>query len=96
MAESDPPGPVYMTLPREILAQTWEPSQIASFPVDAYGPLRLGGVNDAPLTEIADRLLPAIRRGDVHGHELAPRLEHARAGRTRRRGLRGPNGRSAW
>jgi acetolactate synthase-1/2/3 large subunit len=59
MAESDPPGPVYMTLPREILAETWEPSQIASFPVDAYGPMRLGGVNDAPLNEIADRLLAA-------------------------------------
>lgn len=59
MAESDPPGPVFMTLPREILAETWEPEQIASFPVDAYGPLRMTGVDDAPLTEIADGLLAA-------------------------------------
>lgn len=59
MAESDPPGPVYMTLPREILAQTWEPEQIGSFPRESWGPVRFAGVDDAPLNEIADRLLAA-------------------------------------
>ena len=59
MAESDPPGPVYMTLPREILAETWEPEQIASFSNEQYGPLKYTGVDDAQLMDVADRLLAA-------------------------------------
>ena len=39
MAESDPPGPVFMTLPREILAQTWQPEQVASFLAEQWGPM---------------------------------------------------------
>ncbi|MEC9342050.1 MAG: thiamine pyrophosphate-requiring protein [Pseudomonadota bacterium] len=60
MAESDPPAPVFMTLPREILAQTWEPEQVASFPAEQWGPMRYSGVDDETLMDVADRLLAAI------------------------------------
>ncbi|HAC33761.1 MAG TPA: thiamine pyrophosphate-requiring protein [Gammaproteobacteria bacterium] len=59
MAESDPPGPVFMTLPREILAETWEPEQVASFSNEQYGPMKFCGVDDAVLEGVADRLLAA-------------------------------------
>ncbi|HMH71068.1 MAG TPA: thiamine pyrophosphate-binding protein, partial [Bradyrhizobium sp.] len=39
-AQSDPPGPVYMMLPRETLAEQWD---VAEMP--AYPPARYGGVH---------------------------------------------------
>lgn len=59
MTMSDPQGPVYMTLPREILAETLAPEHVASFPEDRYGPVRLGGGDEAAVAEVARRLLAA-------------------------------------
>lgn len=57
--ESDPKGPVFMTLPREVLAQTWEPEQMVAYPADRYGPVAAAGVDDGLINELADRLLAA-------------------------------------
>lgn len=59
--QSDPPGPVYLTLPREVLAEEWEESQVASFDADRYGAVPAGGVAPAQATEIARRLMAAER-----------------------------------
>lgn len=57
--QSDPPGPVYMTLPREVLAETVEASRIRSYDADAYGPVAAGGVAPAIVEKIAEALLAA-------------------------------------
>ena len=59
MAESDPQGPVFMTLPREVLAEQWAPEQIRSFPAEQWGPARARGVEPAVVEAIADKLLAA-------------------------------------
>jgi acetolactate synthase I/II/III large subunit len=57
--ESDPPGPVYMTLPREVLADTVQTSRIHAYSEDGYGPVRAGGVTPEIAAEIAEALLLA-------------------------------------
>jgi acetolactate synthase-1/2/3 large subunit len=56
---SDPPGPVYLTLPRETLAETWEPERVASFAGTRYGPVAAGGIAPEQAAQIADRLMAA-------------------------------------
>lgn len=58
---SDPPGPVYMTLPREVLAESPAVPADQQFDAVRYGPARLGGVDDARAALIADRLIAAER-----------------------------------
>lgn len=58
---SDPPGPVYMTLPREVLAESPAVPSDQKFDGVRYGPARLGGVDEARAALIADRLLGADR-----------------------------------
>jgi acetolactate synthase-1/2/3 large subunit len=58
---SDPPGPVYMTLRREMLTQPWDTTQVAAFAESAYGAHQLGGVDPARIERIVDRLLEAER-----------------------------------
>lgn len=57
--ESDPKGPVFMTLPREVLAETWEPEKIVPFDAERYGPVAAAGVDEAIIDELATRLLAA-------------------------------------
>jgi acetolactate synthase-1/2/3 large subunit len=57
--QSDPPGPIYLTLPREILAESWEASKVQSFPSERYGAVQLGGIDQARAQLIAQRLLEA-------------------------------------
>jgi acetolactate synthase-1/2/3 large subunit len=59
MMQSDPAGPVFMTLPRETLAESWDEQAIRGFPADRYGAVTYGGVDDALAQQIADRLLSA-------------------------------------
>jgi acetolactate synthase-1/2/3 large subunit len=59
MMQSDPPGPVYMTLPRETLAESWDATAIRSYPQARYGEVSAGGVDAAMANRIADRLLAA-------------------------------------
>ncbi|MDB5729010.1 MAG: acetolactate synthase, partial [Noviherbaspirillum sp.] len=59
MMQSDPPGPVYMTLPRETLAESWDATRIKDYPEARYGAVAGGGVDPATARRIADRLLAA-------------------------------------
>lgn len=56
---SDPAGPVYMTLPREVLAASWEEDAVASFPESRFGPVRLGGIDPDTADMLAARIMAA-------------------------------------
>lgn len=57
--QSDPPGPVYMTLPRETLAQRWSEAESRPFPVDDYGAVQAGGIDPRDAEHIARELVAA-------------------------------------
>ena len=59
MMQSDPKGPVYLTLPRETLAEEWDEAAIKSFPKERYGAVGLGGTDPARVRAIAEALLAA-------------------------------------
>jgi thiamine pyrophosphate-dependent acetolactate synthase large subunit-like protein len=58
-AHSDPPGPVYMMLPRETLAEEWDEAAMPSYPPERYGSVRVGGVEPARANAIAQALMAA-------------------------------------
>ena len=57
MMQSDPPGPVYLTLPREALAERWEDGRVRSFADDRHGAVAAGGITPEAAAQIADLLL---------------------------------------
>ena len=59
LMQSDPAGPVYMSLPRETLAERWDESAIRAFPPARYGPVSAGGMAPECARRIASRLLAA-------------------------------------
>ncbi len=59
MMQSDPPGPVFMTLPREVLADRAAVPADQHFDAERYGPVRLGGIDEARAALIAERLIHA-------------------------------------
>lgn len=59
--QSDPPGPVYLTLPREALTQEWAEEQVQAFGQDRYGPVAAGGIDAARAEQIAEALMGAER-----------------------------------
>ncbi|MDX3906930.1 MAG: thiamine pyrophosphate-requiring protein [Pigmentiphaga sp.] len=59
--QSDPPGPVYLTLPREALAQPWDEGAVRAFGEDKYGPVAAGGTAAARAGQIAEALMRAER-----------------------------------
>lgn len=59
VAHSDPPGPVYLMLPRETLAEEWDSSAVRSFPAERYGAVKAGGADPALVAQLADRLVAA-------------------------------------
>ncbi len=59
MMHSDPMGPVYLMLPREVLAQSWDERAVASFPEARFGPARARGTDPQTVGQIAKRLLAA-------------------------------------
>ncbi len=59
LMQSDPKGPVYMMLPRETLAESWDASAVRSFPEQRFGPVAAGGAAPAALAALAARLLAA-------------------------------------
>ncbi|MGQ0522591.1 MAG: thiamine pyrophosphate-binding protein, partial [Betaproteobacteria bacterium] len=59
MMHSDPQGPVYLTLPREVLAQNWDETAVRPFPEASYGAVRARGTDVQTVGEIAARLLEA-------------------------------------
>jgi len=58
-AHSDPPGPVYMMLPRETLAEEWDEAAMPSYPPSRYGSVHAGGVEPARVEAIAKELMAA-------------------------------------
>lgn len=57
--QSDPPGPVYLTLPREVLAETWNADQAKAFSAERYGPVLAGGVAPSVARRLAEQLMAA-------------------------------------
>jgi acetolactate synthase-1/2/3 large subunit len=58
-AESDPPGPVYMMLPRETLAEEWDEAAMPAYPPTRYGSVQAGGIEPARAEAIARALMEA-------------------------------------
>jgi acetolactate synthase-1/2/3 large subunit len=58
-AHSDPPGPVYMMLPRETLAEEWDEAAMPAYPPARYGSVRAGGIEPARAEAIAKELMAA-------------------------------------
>src|SRR5438034_6687911 len=58
-AHSDPPGPVYMMLPRETLAEEWDDADMPAYPPARYGSVHAGGVEPARAEAIAQALMAA-------------------------------------
>ncbi|MFZ2649537.1 MAG: thiamine pyrophosphate-requiring protein [Burkholderiaceae bacterium] len=56
--QSDPPGPVYLSLPREVLAQTLD-QPVHSFGAEHYGAVLAGGVDEARAAAIAGEIMTA-------------------------------------
>ncbi len=56
---SDPKGPVYLTLPRETLAEEWDESAMRKFPPQRFGPVALGGTDLPRARAIAESLMAA-------------------------------------
>ncbi len=57
VAHSDPMGPVYLMLPRETLAQTWDEGALRPFPGERYGPVSAGAADADAVARVAERLL---------------------------------------
>ena len=58
-AHSDPPGPVYMMLPRETLAEEWDEAAMPAYPPSRYGSVRAGGIEPPRAEAIARELMAA-------------------------------------
>jgi acetolactate synthase I/II/III large subunit len=58
-AQSDPPGPVYMMLPRETLAEEWDEADMPVYPPARYGSVQAGGIEPARVDAIAHALMTA-------------------------------------
>jgi acetolactate synthase-1/2/3 large subunit len=57
--QSEPAGPVYLMLPREILTEFWEEHSVQSFSAERYGPPRPSGADPELIEQLASRLLAA-------------------------------------
>jgi acetolactate synthase-1/2/3 large subunit len=58
-AHSDPPGPVYMMLPRETLAEEWDETAMPPYPPSRYGGVQAGGIDSVRAERIAQALMSA-------------------------------------
>jgi acetolactate synthase I/II/III large subunit len=57
--QSDPPGPVYLSLPRETLAEMIPENKVKAFSAERFGAVTLGGIDPARLAAIGQRLMAA-------------------------------------
>ncbi len=57
--QSEPTGPVYLMLPREVLTQEWSEDAIRSFPSEVYGAYNAVGTDPALIDKLADRIIAA-------------------------------------
>jgi acetolactate synthase I/II/III large subunit len=58
-AQSDPPGPVYMMLPRETLAEQWDDVDMPAYLPARYGAVHTGGIDSARVDAITQALMTA-------------------------------------
>jgi acetolactate synthase-1/2/3 large subunit len=56
---TEPAGPVYMTLPRETLAESWPREQVKSYPAARYGDVSMGTLPFEATLQIARELMAA-------------------------------------
>jgi acetolactate synthase-1/2/3 large subunit len=59
MMQSDPQGPVYLTLPREVLAESVAAEQVRTFSSERYGAVQAGGIDPTRAQAIASQLMQA-------------------------------------
>ena len=59
LMQSDPKGPVYLMLPRETLAESWDAAAVRSYPEHRFGPVAAGAADAGSVAALADRLLAA-------------------------------------
>jgi acetolactate synthase-1/2/3 large subunit len=57
--QSEPTGPVYLMLPREILTQPWDEQAVRSFPSEHFGPQQSSGADPELIDLLAARLVAA-------------------------------------
>ncbi|MES1979180.1 MAG: thiamine pyrophosphate-requiring protein [Pseudomonadota bacterium] len=57
--QSDPQGPVYLTLPREVLAETIDGDKVRAYSGERYGPVMSGGIDDERAQAIAAQIMSA-------------------------------------
>jgi acetolactate synthase-1/2/3 large subunit len=59
LMHTDPKGPAYLMLPREMLAETWAENAVRSFPAERFGAAHAGGADPKTIGQLAHRLLAA-------------------------------------
>ena len=57
--QSEPAGPVYLMLPREVLTQPWDEQSVRSFPANRYGAHKPSGADPEVIDQLVGRLLAA-------------------------------------
>lgn len=57
--QSEPKGPVYLMLPREVLTQAWNEHDVSSFSEEQFGALPASGVDPDLIDQLTARLLTA-------------------------------------
>lgn len=61
LMQAEPRAPVYMTLPREVLAEEIEDAKVHAYPADRYAGLPARGTDLATATRLAEALMAAER-----------------------------------
>jgi acetolactate synthase I/II/III large subunit len=61
MMQSDPQGPVYLTLPREVLAESVASEKVRAFDSQRYGAVMAGGIDEPRAQAIANQLMTATQ-----------------------------------
>lgn len=76
--QSDPPGPVYLMLPREMLAAPCPPRELADFPPTRHSPVKAGGGSPELVQRVAEKLVacedPLLVTAYAGRHPDAPAL----------------------
>ncbi len=57
--QSEPRGPVYLMMPREMLTQNWAVDDVRRYPADRFGALAGGGADPRLVAALAERLIRA-------------------------------------
>src|SRR5882672_2477551 len=57
--QTEPKGPVYLMLPREILTEVWADQDVRSYPGERFGALEASGADPKLVEQLADALLAA-------------------------------------